>query len=139
MNNGKFLSLQDLGRFDLLMRSGAWQDWANHGWYPVVVAENITFRKSLKLFERFEIETKAVGWDDIAVYLEQRFVVKGEIYSRSIVRVRLLKRSRGIVTPAEMLEVSGHPPQPLELPKWVQDWAEQSSLPKIKEAAPSDW
>ena len=95
MNNGKFLSLQDLGRFDLLMRSGAWQDWANHGWYPVVVAENITFRKSLKLFERFEIETKAVGWDDIAVYLEQRFVVKGEIYSRSIVRVRLLKRSRG--------------------------------------------
>ena len=52
---------------------------------------------------------------------------------------KIVKRSRGIVTPAEMLEVSGHPPQPLELPKWVQDWAEQSSLPKIKEAAPSDW
>ena len=40
----------------------------------VVVAETILFRRSLTLFQRFEIETRIVGWDERAFLLEQRFL-----------------------------------------------------------------
>ena len=139
MNNGVFLTLLDLGRYDLSLRSGIWQKWKKLGWYPVVVAENITFRKSLQLWQKFDLETKLIGWTDEAFYFEQRFVVGEEIYARAIVRIRFLKKSRGILTPTEVLEATPwHGPVPV-LPEWVANWSKASSLPKGREPAPSDW
>ena len=140
MNNGIFLTLMDIGRYDMSVRSGAWQRWKKLGWYPVVVAETITFRKSLELWQAFDIESKVVGWDDQAFYFEQRFVVADEIYSKAIVRVRFLKRSRGSVTPNQVLEAGGgwQGKVPI-LDSWITEWAKQTTLPKGSEAAPSEW
>jgi len=55
MNNGKYGSLMDLARLDLLLRSGTWQRMKKLNWYPVVVAETITFRKSLAPWQKFEV------------------------------------------------------------------------------------
>ncbi|MEN9969877.1 MAG: hypothetical protein RLZZ229_85 [Actinomycetota bacterium] len=140
MNNGKFLALFDVSRYDLALRSGTWQLWKKLGWYPVVVAETITFRKSLMPWQTFDMQSKVIGWDDQAFYFDQRMVVDGEIYTQGIVRVRFLKRSRGIVTPAEVLDVThefeGGTPV---LPDWVKRWGADSALPKGKEPAPSNW
>lgn len=139
MNNGVFLTILDLGRYDHGKRTGIWDVWRKIGWYPVVVAENITFRKSLELWQEFDLESKVIGWTDEAFYFEQRFVRGEEIYARAIVRIRFLKRTRGIVTPQEILEVTPwHGPEPV-LPQWVKDWSKASALPKGREPAPSDW
>ena len=140
MNNGIFLSLLDLSRLDLSYRSGLWQAWKKLGWYPVVVAQTITYRKSLTPWQKFDIESKVIGWDDQAFYFDQRFVVGEEIYARVIVRIRFLKKARGILAPGEVIEGSGgwHGPKP-ELPQWVRDWAQTTALPKGKEPAPSIW
>jgi acyl-CoA thioesterase FadM len=146
VNNGKFLSLQDLGRLDLMRRSGAWQTYKKLGWYPVVVAATITYRKSLQPWQKFEIETKIIGWDDIAFYIEQRFTVGGEMYSNSVIRIRFLKKTRGILTTDQVAQAgpdgkggNGWPwPRPV-LPTWVSEWAETTSMPKGKEPAPSIW
>src|SRR4051812_12217422 len=73
MNNGMYLTIMDIARLDLLTRSGVWKKVRALGWYPVVVAETMQFRRSLNLFERFEIETRVLGWDDKAIVLEQQF------------------------------------------------------------------
>mgnify|MGYP002144339972 CR=1 FL=1 len=140
MNNGKYGSLMDLARLDLLLRSGTWQRMKKLNWYPVVVAETITFRKSLMPWQKFDMESKVIGWDDQAFYFDQRMVVDGEIYTQGIVRIRFLKKARGIVTPAEVLEVTHdwYGPEPV-LPSWVKQWAADSALPKGKEPAPSEW
>lgn len=140
MNNGIFLSLLDLSRLDLSYRSGLWQKWKKLGWYPVVVAQTITYRKSLTPWQKFSIESKVIGWDDQAFYFEQRFVVGDEIYAKVIVRIRFLKKARGILVPGEVIEGSGgwQGPKPV-LPQWVKDWAETTALPKGKEPAPSTW
>ncbi|MGB8817535.1 MAG: thioesterase family protein, partial [Rhizobiaceae bacterium] len=36
MNNGRFLSIMDLGRLDLIVRLGFWKVARERGWYPVV-------------------------------------------------------------------------------------------------------
>jgi hypothetical protein len=104
-----------------------------------VVAENVTFRKSLELWQSFTLESKVIGWTDEAFYFEQRFVVKGEIYARAVVRIRFLKRSRGIVTPEDIFSVTPWTGPVPKLPEWVAAWSKSSSLPKGKENAPSEW
>ena len=45
MNNGRYLTLMDLGRADLVIRSGLWRAVLRHGWAPVVSAVKIRFRR----------------------------------------------------------------------------------------------
>jgi len=140
MNNGVYLSIMDLGRFDHLLRAGGWTKVKKMGWYPVVVGVTITYRKSLELWQLFEIESKVIGWDDQAFYMEQRFTRNGEIYTKAIVKTRWLINPRGILSPAEVIEAGGGWPgeQPV-LPDWVIRWSADASLPKGKEPAPSTW
>ena len=140
MNNGVYLTLMDLGRYDQGLRTGFWQKWRKLGWYPVVVNSTISFRKSLEPWQKFEIETKVIGWDDIAYYIEQRFVRNGEIYAKAIMRGRFLKRSWGILTPQEVMDGSGGwPGETPVVPEWILQWAKDIQLPKGKEEAPSNW
>lgn len=139
MNNGKYLSLLDVSRFDLMLRSGTWQRLRKLSWYPVVVAETITFRKSLAPWQVFQIETQVAGWDAEGLLVDQRFTVNGEIYAQVWVRLRFLKNPRGIITPQQLLAEFGDPGDGRQAPAWVLDWAKQTALPKGKEPAPSVW
>lgn len=139
MNNGRYLSLFDLGRWDLLTRAGLVAAMTKQGWYAVVAAETITFRRSLELGQRFDLETRMIGHDDRAVYLEHRALVRGEIYARAIIRARILRRSGGTVPHDELFAAVGRPEGLPDIESWVHDWAAGSALPSTKRAAPSVW
>lgn len=145
MNNGVYLSILDIARLDLLHRSGLWAELKSRGWYPVVVAETISFRRSLELWQRFEVETRMLGFDERALYVEQRFVVESggqrQVYARAHIRARLLKRSGGIVTVAELeaLPGVGAAPQDGRMPAWLAGWGADTQLPSTKAEAPSVW
>lgn len=139
VNNGVYLSLMDLGRFDLLHRSGAWAQLMKLRYYPVIASETITFRKSLEPWQKYVLESRIVGYDAKAVYLEQRFVVDGEIYAQGFIRGRFLKRSGGTVSLGELAEALGVDVTTVILPEWLDRWAQDVALPPTKTAAPSNW
>lgn len=149
MNNGKYLSLMDIGRFDLMQRNGVMRLFKEQGWYPVVVNQTISYRKSLNPWQRFWIESKILGFDDQAVYVEQRFVRpapagttiarRPEIYARAIVRARILKRSGGVVKIDEIIAKSGANPDELNVPADVLAWGESTRLPSTRTDTPSTW
>jgi len=139
MNNGRYLSLFDLGRWDLLTRTGLLAAMTTQGWYAVVAAETITFRRSLELGQRFELETRLIGHDDRAVYLEHRALVKGEIYARAMIRARILRRTGGTVPHDELFAAVGRPEGLPDIEPWVHDWAAGSALPSTRRPAPSVW
>jgi acyl-CoA thioesterase FadM len=140
MNNGVFLTLMDVARFDMLKRTGAWKAAKRANIYPIVVGETITFRKSLTLGQTFNIETGVIGWDDVAFFVKQRFVVNGEVFVEAVGRLRFLKNPKGTPTPDEVLEVFGGWQGPVpKLPDWVLAWDKSVALPKGREAAPSEW
>jgi YbgC/YbaW family acyl-CoA thioester hydrolase len=124
VNNGKYLSLLDLGRLELLLRSGAWQVYGERGWYSVVAAQTITYKRSLTLGQRFELRSRVLGVDERAVYLEQTFVRRGDVVARAVVQARFLRRTGGSVPPDEVLAATGGSPRDLTLPSWVTAWAE---------------
>lgn len=139
MNNGRYLSLFDLGRWDLLIRTGLFDAMKEHGWYAVVSSETVTFRKSLQLWQRFDVQSRFIGHDDKAVFLEHRAVVDGEIYARVIVRSRMLRRTGGTVSNEELFAAVGKPEGVPEIDAWVHDWAAAPALPPVRVKAPSVW
>ena len=139
MNNGRYLSLFDLGRWDLLIRTGLFVAMKDRGWYAVVSSETVTFRKSLELWQRFDVESRFIGHDDKALFLEHRAVIDGEIYARVIVRARMLRRTGGTVPHDELFGALGRPEGVPDVEEWIHDWATASALPPTKKAAPSVW
>lgn len=139
MNNGRYLSLFDLGRWDLLVRTGVSEAMRRHRWYAVVSSETITFRKSLRLWQRFDVESRFLGHDDRALYMEHRAVVDGEIYARVIVRARMMKRSGGTLPHDELFAALGRPEGLPDVEPWVHEWAAASALPSTRRPAPSEW
>jgi YbgC/YbaW family acyl-CoA thioester hydrolase len=127
MNNGIYLTIMDIARLDLLTRSGVWTKLRALGWYPVVVAETAQFRRSLNLFERFEIETRVLGWDDKAIVMEQQFFRRGEAVAHALVRARILRNAGGQVTPQELAVATGYDPVSPPLGDYAARWnAEQA-------------
>lgn len=139
VNNGVFLSMMDLGRVDLMIRTGVWKKLMAAGFYPVVAAQTITYRKSLQWRQRFVLETRMAGFHDRALFVEQRFVVGGEIYARAFVKARFLRRAGGTVTVDELNALAGIDLTLLPLDAWVRRWADDVALPSTRAEAPSEW
>ena len=125
MNNGRYLSLMDLARMDLMVRSGLWKQLRANGFYPVLVAEAIQFRRSLQPWERYEIETTLPGWDERDFFGVQRFIrTNGEVVATAIIRARFLKYDRGMrragsIPPAQIVALAGLGPDSPPLPEWI--------------------
>lgn len=130
MNNGKYLSILDLGRMDLMIRSGFWAKLSEAGWYPVVAGQTITYRKSLRLGQRFDVHTRVLGFDDRAIYVEQTVCVGSTVYAQAVIRTRFLKKTGGTVEVEELRELAGGFPDDLELPEWVRRWSESARIPE---------
>jgi len=126
VNNGVYLTLMDLGRTDLLLRSDAFHAVRKKGWYPVLAAETIRFKRSLTLFQKFIIRTRVVGWDERSVYLEQLFISKDKLVAKAVVDARFLKKKGGNVTPEELMAFLNIDQNPLELPEWVATWVQSN-------------
>ena len=84
----------DIGRLDLLNRSGMFSVMKRNNWFPVVADEKISFGKSLDLFDSVLLETKLHGWDAKNFYIQQQFKKKGEIYAGAMVKARILSKQR---------------------------------------------
>ena len=139
VNNGIYLSLMDLGRFDLMIRSGYWARLRKLGWYPVATNTTMTYRRSLQTWQRYVLETRILGFDDKSMYVEQRFVSDNEVYAVGYMRGRFLKRSGGTVSVAELGELAGIDPATMLVPAWVTNWVDSIALPPSKATFPSDW
>ena len=139
MNNGVYFSYMDLGRMDLVIRAGAWDLFSKLGWLPVAASETLSFRRSMRAWQLFELQTRIIGYDDKAVYMEQRFVVDGEIYAQGVVRGRFVRKTGGTVTMDELGEVLGIDPTGFPPPEWLATWAEDAGLPPSRSSFRSDW
>jgi acyl-CoA thioesterase FadM len=119
MNNGRFLTVMDLGRFDLTFRTGLGGLMLKRRWRPVVGSAKIRYRRSLDPFQRFELHTRLLAWDDKWFYLEQRFLRHGDLYAEAFVKA-LFKGPEGTVSPREMATLLGLSP---ESPNPVPDFS----------------
>ena len=62
MNNGRYWTLMDLGRTDLMLRMGLWRAVLRHGWTQAISTGKIRFRRELRFWRTFTLETRIRCW-----------------------------------------------------------------------------
>jgi acyl-CoA thioesterase FadM len=124
VNNGRYLTLADIGRRDWFLRNGTMQRAARHGALPVMGDAIAKFRRELRLFQSFDIHSRLLGWDRRWIFLEHRFVRGGRVVG--VVGIRALFKGRGgTLDPGELIgelgELGGIAASPA-LPEWLLHW-----------------
>jgi acyl-CoA thioesterase FadM len=102
MNNGRYLTLMDLGRVQLMLRLGFGGKILRSGWMPVIGSVHMRYRRSLAPFRAFELRTRILAWDEKWFYLEQRFFDREDLLATGLVK-GLFRRKGGTVPTAELL------------------------------------
>lgn len=98
MNNGRYLTLMDLGRIDYLVRTGLWRAVRRNGWTPIASSIVIRYRRELRPFDKFRLETRLACWAEASVVMEQVFVLqsgphKGQVAARAMFKGGIYSRS----------------------------------------------
>ena len=107
MNNGRFLSIMDLGRLDLIVRLGFWKVARQRGWYPIVGSVKFDYRRPLTVFQKFDMTTRIVGWDERWVFVEQEFHSGGKLCAHAMFKT-MIRSKDGLVTPQDVMGATGH-------------------------------
>ena len=126
MNNGRYLTLMDLGRMDWIWRSGLGDTARKNRWKPLVAASTIRYKKSLTLWRPFCLRTRILGWDEKWFYIEQVFK-RGERVMATAVVKGLFRGPKGNVPPSQILTAMGQPQDSPGLSPSVRLWVESEA------------
>lgn len=123
INNGRFLSLMDLGRFDLIARMGLLGTFLKKNWRPVVADAVIQFRRPIRIFQKYTLTSQIIAWDEKWIYIDQRFIRNEKILARGLIK-GLIVSPRGSVPVPEVLKASGQEVLSPEFPEVIIKWGE---------------
>ena len=136
MNNGKYLTILDICRLDLVARSGLWRELTKRRWYPVVAAQTIQFRRSLYPFKKFQVTTEVVGWDEKYFFIRHLLTADSELVA--LVVKRFLGPRAARLAPRQILNLLGQVPAPPQTPRWLVRWLEDLSAAADNKDLPSN-
>ena len=124
LNNGRMLTLFDLGRIPLAQRAGLVDALRAKRWGLTMAGVSVRYRRRIRTFEAFTMKSRAVCWDEKFFYLEQCMVKRdGEVANHALYRAAVTDKS-GIVAPPRVVEAMGRDERSAPMPDWVANWIE---------------
>jgi acyl-CoA thioesterase FadM len=123
LNNGRTLTLLDLGRLPLVRRIGLSAMLREQGWGLTMAGVSVRYRRRVRAFDRFEIQSRCLGWDSRFLYIEQAMWRRGDCANHALYRTAVTG-TEGIVAPARAIAAMGMAPDSPPLPDWVAAWIE---------------
>jgi len=121
LNNGRTLTLYDLGRVPLVLRSGLIAALRRQGWGITVAGSCPRYRRRLRLWDRVQMRSRLLGWDDRFLYVEQAMWKGADCANHVLIRTAVTGPA-GIVAPARVMAAMGAPAASPPLPDWVRTW-----------------
>ena len=127
LNNGRTLTLFDLGRIPLAMRVGLADVLRRNRWGLTMAGATVRYRRRVRAFHKVEMHSRALGHDGRFIYLQQSMWRGGEALNSVVYRSAVTSKN-GIVPVAEVLEAMGATGWNPPLPDWVQAWADVEAM-----------
>lgn len=121
MNNGRYLTIMDLGRVDLMLRTGLGRMAFKSKWAPLVGSATIRFRRSLDPFQSYQLKSRIVCWDEKWFFIEQQFERRGELIAAGLIKGLLRGRDGNIPTAEVLRSLNLNLPSP-EMPEQIRVW-----------------
>lgn len=130
VNNGRYLSIMDLGRLHLMAVTGLLRPIQKQKWAPLLGSVKIHYLKPLTLFQEFTMSTQTVYWDEKWIYLEQKIQRNGELCAVALLKILFIGKGRKIA-PQMILDLLPNPPKRPELPHTIKLWLEAEQAGRI--------
>ena len=122
LNNGRTLTIYDLGRLVLAQRAGMVKVLRQKRWNMTMAGAVVRYRRRIRIFERIEMRSRAICWDSKFVYIEQSMWKRdGECAGHIVYRSAFVDKN-GIVNPDKVGEALGYTGARPEIPNWIEAW-----------------
>ena len=122
LNNGRTMTIMDLGRIIMFGRHGIHHANNENGWRVTMAGCRVRYRRRIPVWAKLKLKSRIIGWDNKFFYAEQAiWNSAGDCATHAIYRVAVTT-GRGLIPPARVVEAMGKDSQSPQLPSWVQDW-----------------
>lgn len=122
LNNGRTLTLYDLGRIPLAGRIGLIKLLRDKRWGLTMAGVSVRYRRRIRTFEKIEMRSRLLCWDDRFVYIEQSmWRADGDCANHALYRAAVTDR-QGIVSPQRIFAAMGSLQPSPAVPAWVAKW-----------------
>jgi len=103
MNNGRYLTICDLNRVDLFIRTGLMKAMFKRKWIPVIAEHTMIYKKPLGIFDSFDVELAVDHWDEKYFYMTHTFIRGGRVVAEGISKGCVYARGMGVVSPVDAI------------------------------------
>jgi acyl-CoA thioesterase FadM len=122
MNNGRYFTVTDYVRLEILIRSGLWPKMRKLGFYPVLAGETAQFRKPLLPFQKYQLSTRIVGWDEKFFYIEHTFSTGETVNALALMKICVIGPNNTRPTPVDIMRMVEPDAEDIRLDEKVDLW-----------------
>ncbi len=94
MNYASYLEVMELARWDWGARNHILRQWWRDRLAPVVIHVDIRYRRELRPFQRFEVDTRIVALERRTGIFQQHMVVGDRVHAKADIRFTLLREGK---------------------------------------------
>ena len=129
LNNGRYVTLLDLGRYAYGGRIKMGTFLKKNNWSLTIVGTYNEYRYRLKLFRKFQLKSKIIGYDEKWFYFFQKAEINGKTHMASVVKFAFTSKN-GLVLPSKVIQKMDLIYNPKELPKWIDELSKHQLFKK---------
>ena len=102
MNNGRFLTICDLNRVDLFVRTGLLKLMLSNKWSPIINLHTMEYKKALGPWQKYQVSMAITHWDERYFYATHTFRVGDHVVAEGHSKALILGK-QGVVNPAHVI------------------------------------
>lgn len=103
VNNGRYLTLCDLSRVDLFVRSGLAALMLKNKWSPIIAEHTMTYLRPITVFTKVDIHMEISHYDEKFFYFTHHFYKGDKLMAKGMSKALVISKT-GSLTPAYTLE-----------------------------------
>lgn len=103
MNNGRYLTICDLSRIDMFIRTGLARTMQKEGWFPVIAEHTMKYKRSLKPFQKYRVTMEITGWDDKRFFMVHTFWVGDRVMAEGTSQGCIISKT-GTIPPDDVIK-----------------------------------
>ncbi|WP_375749163.1 acyl-CoA thioesterase [Vibrio sp. HN007] len=103
MNNGRYLTICDLSRVDMFIRTGLAKTMYQRKWIPVISEHTMKYKKPLNMFQKYRVTMEITDWNEKYFNMIHTFYVGDRIVAEGT-SIGCVLSKQGVIPPEQVMD-----------------------------------